>query len=244
MNYTKFFLFFSLPIILLSGTAFSQIQFVDKFSIAGGPMVGWYIPKIKDLNTEFRKAGFPEISESGYLTIGGGGFVDIKNIRIGGLGTGFTTTESVIQNNINKTVKLSYGMGAIYTEYVGHISKYFDFTAGGMIGFGRLTLYINQYSNDPYYWNINNATSDTSTIFRYNSSKLTSTVFSFQPQAGIGAFLKEWLYLKLTAGYSFSLQTQWKLYDDKEVNNFPTGVKADGFNINLSLNLGLFLKDD
>jgi len=63
-----------------------------------------------------------------------------------------------------------------------------------------------------------------------------------QPQIGFGFFVTKFLYAKLNCGYLFSASNQWKTNDDIPVNNVPSGIKADGFNVNFGLNFGLFTK--
>ncbi|MFA5405620.1 MAG: hypothetical protein WC358_11870, partial [Ignavibacteria bacterium] len=71
----------------------SSAQLFNKFSLFGGPMIGWQIPKVTVLNEEMEKIGIPKFSKGGYLTLGGGGFIDLPfaaGLRIGAFGTGFT----------------------------------------------------------------------------------------------------------------------------------------------------------
>jgi hypothetical protein len=59
----------------------------------------------------------------------------------------------------------------------------------------------------------------------------------------MGLLLRNYLYLKLTAGYMLSFQGKWKVDNDIEAKNFPDGVTSRGFNINLGLNFGIFFRD-
>ena len=231
-------------IFLLSNISTSQV--FNRFSIAGGPIVGFTLTNVDDLNTELKKIGIPGLTESGFMTLGGRGFIDVpfvKGLRVGGLGLGFTQEKSVESpNNIIKTVKYSYGMGGVSFEYVGSISKKFDYTLGGTLGIGSLNLDIYQHSKDLQNWNISLIGGDTLSARNSNSSKYSTKVYSVEPQVGIGFQMLDYLYLNLNAGYAFTVQNNWKLDDALEVKNVPSGIKTDGFNLKFSVNIGLFSK--
>ena len=180
------------------------------------------------------------------MTWGGRGFIDmpfVPGLRVGGLGLGFTHEKSVESpNNIIKTVKYSYGMGGVSFEYVGNISKKFDYTLGGTLGIGSLNLDIYQHSKDLQNWNISLIGGDTLSAGNSNSSKYSAKVYSIEPQVGIGYQMLDYLYLNLNAGYALTIQNNWKLDDALEVKNVPSGIKADGFNLKFSVNVGLFVK--
>lgn len=63
-----------------------------------------------------------------------------------------------------------------------------------------------------------------------------------QPQAGIGVFLTSLIYARLNVGYEFGFNGDWKVDDDITATGVPSGIKADGVNINFGLNFGLFSK--
>jgi len=88
---------FSVIIIFFLTFNISYSQLIPKkFSIAGGPTIGWFFNNTDDLNAEMTKIGMPAFSTDGFLLLGGGGFVDvplksIRWLRVGGSGEGFTT---------------------------------------------------------------------------------------------------------------------------------------------------------
>jgi hypothetical protein len=230
--------------LLFSNISFSQIG--GKFTFAGGPTIGYYASSVTELNTELVKAGFPEISKNGFLTIGGSGYIDIpmvQGLRIGGYGFGFsesqTATNITAAVNSQYSVKYSYSGGGITVEYVKMLGNKFDFTIGGALGIGSLNIDLfkhapaNNWNSNASFWN------DT----LHNSAELrySSQTYTFEPRIGIGVQVNNFLNFKLNAGYVFSIQNNWKLDDVLEVNNVPTGIKAQGFNIGLCMNVGLFL---
>ncbi|MBS1516900.1 MAG: hypothetical protein JSS91_02305 [Bacteroidetes bacterium] len=242
-----------LKIVLLIIAAFLisdnvQAQFFPRFSLAGGPTVGWQFQNTDDINAEMRKIGIPEFPKDGFLTLGGGGFIELPVkgfdwLRIGGYGTGFTYERNVTdQNNLTKTVFYSYGAGGVSFDYVKPLSKHFDLTLGAFLSTGKLT--IQMYQNAPGYGNWNTIFGEIGSGSSSNniSRKLSVRFYSAQPQIGIGYFVTKYLYAKINAGYLFSVNNEWKADNDIPVTNAPEGIKADGFNINFGLNFGLFTK--
>jgi hypothetical protein len=233
-----------ISIFIFSNISFSQLS--GRFTFAGGPMIGYYSSSVTDLNSELVKAGFPEISKNGFFTIGGGGYIDVpmvKGLRIGGYGFGYS--ESQTSTNLSTavvyqwSVKYSYSGGGITLEYAKFLGEKFDFTVGGALGTGSLK--IDLYRHAPsYYWNSGNSLWDST-----NSSKqlnYSSRTYTIEPRIGIGYQVNNFLNFKLNAGYSFAIQNTWKVDDVLEVQNVPSGIKAQGLNIGLCMNVGLFLK--
>jgi hypothetical protein len=221
-------------------------QMFPRFSIAGGPTVGYHTNNTDDINNALRQIGIPEL-EKGFLTLGGGGFVDLpfggfQNIRIGGFGNGFSTSQTATVDGLKKTAEYSYGEGGLQIDYRLSPSRYIDFTFGAQLATGTLEIML--YQSAPGYGNWNNIISElTGTNSSVNISRSLSTRFySVQPQAGIGAFLASFIYAKLNVGYEFGFNGDWEVDDDIVAADVPSGIKADGINVNLGLYFGLFSK--
>lgn len=224
----------------------SRAQMFPRFSIAGGPTIGWHTNNTDDLNNALRQIGIPEM-EKGFLTFGGGGFVDlpfkgVDRIRVGGFGNGFSATKTATVDGLKKTAEYSYGEGGIQIDYRVSPAKILDFTFGVQLATG--TLEIELYQSEPGFGNWTNIINElTGTNSSQNISRNLSTRFySVQPQAGIGLFLTSLIYAKLNVGYEFGFNNDWEVDDDITATNVPDGIKADGVNINLGLNFGLFSK--
>lgn len=237
-------LFLVLGIIILC-FRISSAQDFNSFSIAGGPIFGWNIPNVSDLNDELERLGIPTISTSGIFMVGGGGFIDVpkvKGFRIGGFGMGYSVDENNTFQNTIKSVNVSYSMGGLSLEYVSKISGKFDYSLGGSFGLGTYKINFSQFSKDMGNWNPGIFSGDTLSSPTNVSSNYSNTHFFVQPQVGIGYQIFKFVYLKLNAGYEFTIGRTWKLNDAIEVENVPSGIKADGFNMSLGLNVGLFFK--
>lgn len=242
---TNLFLAF---IVFFGFLASANSQFLPSLALAGGITAGWHFNPVKNLNAELKLAGFPEMSENGFFTMGGGGFIDIPAgksfLRFGGFGNGFTSKQSKqFSDTLKKDVNYSMGQGGISFEYVIPLGSIIDISIGTQLSTGTLKLELYQYgSSYGSYGNIfgelqnNGSSNNISRTFK-------SRFYTAQPQVGVGFLLRKFLYLKIDAGYQIGAQGKWRVDNDVEVKNFPTGIEAKGFNINVGLNFGLFIKD-
>jgi len=215
----------------------------NKFSIAAGPVFGWNVPSMTDLNVELRKVGIPDIPTSGVFASGGAGFIDIpvvKGLRVGYTGYGYTANSSATFTTNSKIAEFSFSTSALTLEYTQKLGKKFDYTLGGMIGVGSTNLKLVNYANTFNQWNINHYLNDTNSS-GHNSLTFKNTSYTFVPQAGLGFHATKFLYFKLNAGYLLTINSKWKLDDLIEVSSFPSGIKADGFMVNLGVFVGLFV---
>jgi len=239
---------FSVIIIVFLTFNISYSQLIPKkFSIAGGPTIGWFFNNTDDLNAEMTKIGMPAFSTDGFLLLGGGGFVDvplksIRWLRVGGSGEGFTTQSQITSGNITRTAYYHYGSGGISLDYVKSFGKSIELTLGAYFATGKLTIQF--YQNNSSFGNWNNIIGQyggDSTTQNF-SNKLSVRFYSARPQIGLGVFITSYLYAKLNAGYQFSANNSWYVDDDIPVTDAPTGIKADGLILNFGLNFGLFIK--
>lgn len=219
-----------------------------RFSIAGGPTIGLQFQNMDALNTQMNQIGIPSFPTDGLLILGGGGFIElpIKGLtwmRLGGSGTGFTyERQFTTTDDITKTAYYSYGSGGISVEYVKPLGKVVDITGGVYLSTGTLNIQLYQNTADYGNWN---------TIFGEIGAGLSSEnisrnfsmrFYSAQPMVGIGAFLTKFMYAKLNAGYLFATNGDWYVDNETLVSNVPSGISANGFNVNFGLNIGLFTK--
>ncbi len=228
------------------GTANSQL--LPSFAFAGGVTAGWHFNPTKDLNLQLKDAGFPEMSENGFFTFGGGGFIDLPNksyfIRIGGFGNGFSSKlTKQVNDTLTKASNYSLGQGGISLEYVIPISKVFDISFGSQFSTGTLSLELYQYGKGSgNYGTIfgelqsNGTSSNLSRVFK-------SRFYTVQPQLGIGVLLRKFMYLKIDCGYQLGAQSTWRVDNNTEVTGFPKGIEAKGLVVNVGLNFGLFIRE-
>jgi hypothetical protein len=215
----------------------------NKFSIAAGPVFGWNVPSMTDLNNELSKVGIPALSTSGVFASGVSVFIDVpvvKGLRVGYAGYGYTENKSATLTSNSKIAEFSFSTNALTLEYTQKLGKKFDYTLGGMFGVGSTNLKLVNYANTFNQWNINHYLNDTNSS-GHNSLTFKNTSYSIVPQAGLGFHATKFLYFKLDAGYLLTINSKWKLDDLIEVSNFPSGIKADGFMVKFGVFVGLFI---
>ena len=166
----------------------------NKFSIAAGPVFGYNVPSMTDLNTELKKAGIAPLSTNGVFASGGSVFIDlpvVKGLRVGYTGYGYTvnsgdpynnTTTAEFVGNNTKIAEFSFSTSALTVEYTQMLSKKFDYTIGGMVGVGSTNLKLVNFANTFREWNINHYLNDTNSS-GHNSLSFKNTSYSFVPSS-------------------------------------------------------------
>ncbi len=240
--------FFVVILVFCGFTLNSHAQLLPSFAFAGGVTAGWHFNPVKNLNTELKNAGFPEFSESGFFTTGGGGFIDlpIKSnfLRIGGFGNGFTSKlTKQVNDTLKKDANYSLGQGGFSLEYIMPLGSVIDISFGSKFSTGTLKLELYKYGND--LGNYTNSYNEFQTNGSTNNIARTykSRFYTVQPQVGIGIMLRKFMYLKIDCGYQIGAQNTWRVDNDVEVTNFPSGIEAKGLVLNVGLNFGLFIRD-
>ena len=189
------------------------------------------------------------MSESGFLTLGGGGFIDLplkKNfLRIGGFGSGFTSKlTGKLNDSLSKDVNYSLGQGGISVEFIIPLGSFLDVSIGSKFSTGTLKLELYQYGKDFGSYNTifgeleqNSSTTNLARTFK-------SRFYTVQPQIGIGLMLRQYMYIKIDCGYQLGAQNTWVVDNDIKTTNFPKGIEAKGLVLNVGLNFGLFIRDN
>jgi hypothetical protein len=240
--------FFAVILVFCGFTLNSNAQLLPSFAFAGGVTAGWHFNPVKNLNIELKNAGFPEFSESGFFTTGGGGFIDLPMksnfLRIGGFGNGFTSRiTKQVNDTLKKDANYSLGQGGFSLEYIMPLGSVIDISFGSKFSTGTLKLELYKYGND--LGNYSNSFNEFQSNGSTNNISRTykSRFYTVQPQVGIGIMLRKFMYLKIDCGYQIGAQNTWRVDNDVEVTNFPSGIEAKGLVLNVGLNFGLFIRD-
>jgi hypothetical protein len=123
------------------------------------------------------------------------------------------------------------------------LGKVIDISFGSKFSTGTLKLELYKYGND--LGSYSNSFNEFQTNGSSNNISRTykSRFYTVQPQVGIGIMLRKFMYLKIDCGYQLGAQNTWRVDNDVEVNNFPSGIEAKGLVLNVGLNFGLFIRD-
>lgn len=211
------------------------------FGGGGGFIAGWQIPNVDQLNIKLKEVGIPEFSSSGMFTTGGAGFLYIgfvKNLRVGGMGFGGSTSKNISINNINREVIYSIGGGGITIEYTLPFIKNIGVSVGGILAAGSLSIEL--YRNDGNFsWN--NIWNDINNVSTSNvSRRLENNYWIFSPTLNAEIPFYRFLAFRIGVGYQLSFGNSWETENGQSITGVPSGLKSDGVFIQAGILAGFF----
>lgn len=235
---TKLFI----AILLLSGSlSFSQdTQYFDApFGGGGGYTPGWIIPEFNVLNEKLSTLGIPEFSSSGLYTSGGAGFLYIgfiRNLRLGGMGFGGSSSSSSNVSGVNREAIYSVGGGGLTIEYTLPFIKNVGVSIGTIVGGGSVSVEF--YSNNGNFnWNdLGTDLSSSSNVSR----TLTNNFWIVAPTINIDIPFYRFFSFRVGGGYVFTAGEEWRAENDQKISNVPTGLNGKSFFIQTGVFLGFF----
>lgn len=169
----------------------------------------------------------------------------IKNSKIGFYnlsGSALSEEKNIIQNNdtLKNVAELELNMTGISFDY-GYVPfSSFAITLGVNIGFsGEMNIKLSQFSQENSWEEIENS-------YNNNNSIIISKRFmQLQPSFGIEWTPTNFLMLRLNTLYNLTFtdifsDSDWKINSLGNLNNVPSGINPDAFNISLGVYIGVF----
>jgi hypothetical protein len=226
-------------IIVFMGIALPQSQkfFDAPFGGGGGFTPTFYFTNFDAINSKLAANNFPEFSDKGIFTTGGGGYIYIgfvKYLRIGGMGFG-----GMVSNNFSDAVKnyqidYSIGGGGITIEYTLPFIKDIGVSLGAIIGRTSLTMEIFQ-NEKSYSWDEILSPSSQNNLLR-----ISKTSWMLSPTLNIDYPIYRFISLRIGTGYHFSFAGDWKANNDQVINGVPDNLNSKSFFIQLGIFGGFF----
>jgi hypothetical protein len=228
-------------------TNFTEAQdskyFDAPFGGGGGYTPGWVFPNMDAINKELVSLGIPGLSESGFYSSGGAGFIYIgfiKNLRIGGMGYGGSTTEVSEKDDDGfiREVRYSLSGGGLTVESSIPVISNIGISLGAVIGAGSIR--INVYNNDGNFnwddlWNGNqNPPSQ-----NFNRS-LRNGYFLFSPTLNVDIPIYRFISFRIGGGYQITFGGEWVVDNDQKLANVPTDLNGNTFFLQTGILLGFF----
>lgn len=182
------------------------------FSGGGGGVTFTYIkPDLSPLNNQILQMGIPELEEGMFLFGGHGyGYVS-RHFRIGGMGVGGTMSTSGFVDGVGmipglvKEVQFDIGYGGVTLEYCYNTPVGIQLFAGGLIGWGGISITVSQYENS-LSWN--NLWENYHSYYIGDSYDQTinmnNSIFVLNPWAGAFYKVLPWMGVAGKAGYFYS----------------------------------------
>ncbi len=177
----------------------------------GGPVIGYDTPDLGELNSQLTAMGVPKFDDGLFLYGGKGyGYIN-RNFRIGGMGAGGSTASSALvpgfggAPDLAKEVTFDMGYGGVTLEYVYDAPWGIQLFAGGLIGWGGVSLRISQYDNalswngiwDDYHIGTTNDSND-------QTITLDNSLFILNPWVGGFVKILPWMGFSGQVGYFYS----------------------------------------
>lgn len=218
--------------------------FDTPFGGGGGYMPGWIISNVDVINNQVSSFGTKSISKSGFYSSGGTGFIYlpfIPYLRIGGIGFGGSTSESVVGNDgFKKEVVYSKSFGGLTVEYSLPFVRSVGLSIGTIIGGGSTSLEL--YKNkDAFSWNsLWNEISTSGQKTENFSRKLTNNYFFIAPTLNLDIPIQRFIDVRVGVGYSIAIGDSWTVENGQEIFNIPSDLKNNDFFVQLGILFGFF----
>jgi hypothetical protein len=238
-KYLAFFI-----ILIFTGFGYSQDSkyFDAPFGGGGGFSPGWYFINVDPVNEQL-KGTIPELNSAGVFTTGGGGFIYIgviKNLRIGGMGFGGSTSESASSSDgYNREVIYSISGGGVTIEYTLPFIKKVGVSLGAVIGGGGIQIEAFR-NNGNFEWN------DIWTEIKSSSTSgnlhrtLKNNFWIISPTLNIDIPFYRFLSFRIGGGYQISLGDKWEIENERELSGVPSELSGRSFFIQSGIFIGFF----
>lgn len=226
-------------VLLTVNILFSQSQkfFDAPFGGGGGFTPSFYFTNFDAINSKLVENNFPEFSDKGIFTTGGGGYIYIgfiKYLRIGGLGFGGMVSNSFSNSAVDYQIDYSIGGGGVTVEYTLPFIKDFGVSLGAILGASSLTMEIFQ-NKELYNWNSLFIPTSENNLLR-----ISKTSLMFSPTINIDYPIYRFIALRLGAGYHFTFGGEWKAGNNQSISNVPENLNSKSFFIQLGIFGGFF----
>ena len=210
-----------------------------KMGGGGGFIPIYFVPSLKDINTDLTQVGMPDFGSRGMIMYGGGGFAYVnlvRNMRIGGMGAGGSIDLTSTAKGIKRESTVGVGLGGLTVEYVVPVHPKVDLAFGATIGGGKLSLRLARHDDATKNWDQDLNELKDAAVSHDIIKEYGAPFFFVRPTACVEVHLYSWLGLRLGGGYYVSAPGSWSS-NGFDAAGLPSSFKAKG----LSLEAGLFI---
>lgn len=202
---------------------------------------GWIIPNVDIINNQIKSLGIPEFSDSGFYISGISGFMYLgflKQIRIGALGFGGSTSRDISIAGINKEAAFSLSGGGLSVEYTLPYIRDLGISVGTIIGRGNLELKLFQNKGSISWGNVWSDLKNNST--QNLNKSLKNSYWFLIPTINIDIPLDRFITLRFGAGYQLTFGDEWTADNNIDITGVPPGLDANSFFIQTGIFIGFF----
>jgi hypothetical protein len=232
-------------LILFTGVLNGQDKryFDTPFGGGGGYTPGWFFPDLAPLNEKLGSSGIPELSESGFYSSGGAGFIYlgfVDFLRIGGLGFGGSTSEIASQdvNGFTKEARYNLSGGGLTIEYSLPFIRNVAVSPGILFGAGSIKIDVYNNNNNFSWDDVWNEVEKDPT--ENVSRSLSNNYLIFAPTLNVDIPLYRFVSLRIGGGYQITFGGEWEADNDKEIKNVPQDLNGNSFFLQSGIFIGFF----
>lgn len=237
---------FAIMIFLSSTSLFAQeaedVGWVARFGAALGLTPTYVFPNFDPINAQIKDMKIDQLSNSGMFVIGGGGYAYIMlvdNLRIGGMGvTGTKSTRGTV-SGLNKEVKYNCSFGGVSFEYTLPFINKIALSVGTVVGMGTTSVEIFQSSGTFNWVDTWRKVNEGIVLTNQVSDKITNSFYSITPTLNIDIPLSRFAAVRIGGGYVASFGNDWKINNEKTINNTPSDLTSNSFFIQTGIFFGL-----
>ena len=219
-----------------------DVGWVSRFGAAAGLTPTFAFPNMDPVNTQIKSMNIGQLSTSGMVLIGGGGYayiMMIDNLRIGGMGvTGSQKTSGVVAG-LNKEVKYNCSFGGLTIEYTLPFVKNVAVSLGAVLGMGTTSVEIYQNSGS-FSWNDTWKKVNAGGAINNVSDKIYNSFYSVTPTLNVDVPISRFIALRIGGGYVASFGNDWKINNENNLNGTPSELSSNSFFIQTGIYFGLF----
>jgi hypothetical protein len=220
-----------------------EVGWVARFGIAGGINPVYLFPNLDAVNVKAKNMGLEELSSSGMVMWGGGGYayiMIIDNVRLGGIGLSGTTSTSGKILGSNRQLDYSFGLGGVTVEYTLPFIKTVAVSVGSIIGVGSQSIEAYENSGD-YTWENSFLQPSYSSIRTPGSyAKIKNTFFTFTPTLNVDIPISRFIALRVGGGYIMNFNDSWEMNNGRDISDVPSSLTENNFFIQTGIYFGFF----
>jgi len=245
MDIMKFKSIIAILVLVAATTLYGQNKkyFDTPFGGGGGYTPGWYFPNLESLNKELTSIGLPKLSESGFYSSGGAGFIYlgfVDYLRIGGMGFGGSASETSARDANGFTKEIIYNLtgGGVTVEYSLPFIRNIAVSTGFIFGAGSMRIDVNN-NNGNFSWDDIWNETQKHTTQNINRS-ISNSFFIFAPTLNVDIPLYRFVSFRIGAGYQITFGGDWKVDNDKDISNVPSDLNGNTFFLQSGIFIGFF----
>lgn len=216
----------------------TNVESPPYFGLGGGYIGTFYFINFDDINKVNQSIGFENFGSPIFIS-GAEGFTAIPfvpNLRIGFWGASGTIVKEMTKDTGTLGTRALIQFTAFRIDYGFVPTKSLALLLGTNIGWSSLTFEFYKSANNMNWNNISIFYNDSNNAFR----AINGNFWFIEPNFNVEFTATTFLMLRFGISYSFAFIPSWKGNQIAKLDNVPSTLKTDGFQVRFGLFVGLF----